>query len=340
MIVSPILIYNNRAMLERSALPVLSLSTFLIACLFLVTTPVAATASRSGDWPVDVQHSMGMATITEQPSRVVSLYQGSSDTLAALGIEPVGMVESWTQQPVYDYLGERLGAPRMLGMETQPDLEGIAWLEPDLIVGVRYRHHGVYPLLSQIAPTVIAREVYDFRSLLTMLAHATGRQDKGRALLGQWDARVKDFRARIREKLGDQWPMEVAILSFRGDHARIYYQGFAKQVLQDLGFRAPADHRKDSWGIKLTSQESIPAMDADAIFIFMLDDPAVQRTFEDWTSHPLWQTLSAVRRDQVFQVDPVTWNMGAGIIAAHRLLDDLYDHYGLEDGVSEGCILC
>lgn len=289
---------------------------------------------------MDVPHSMGTATLPEPPSRVVSLYQGSSDTLAALGIEPVGMVESWTQRPIYDYLGDRLGEPRMLGMETQPDLEGIAWLEPDLIVGVRYRHYEVYPLLNQIAPTLIARDVYDFRSLLTMLAKATGRDDRGQALQEQWEARVADFQYRIREKLGDNWPMEVAILSFRGDHARIYYQGFAKQVLSDLGFEAPPAHRKESWGIKLTSQESIPAMDADAIFIFMLDDPAVQRTYDDWTAHPLWQNLSAVRRDQVFLVDPITWNMGAGIIAAHRLLDDLYEHYELEDGVSRGCILC
>ena len=340
MILLPILIYNNCAALEPFDLPVLSTLRFTLILLFFLFFSAIAMASGTDRHAVEVQHSLGTATIAGTPSRVVSLYQGASDSLAALGIRPVGMVESWTQKPIYDYLSDRLGQPRMLGMETQPDLEGIAWLQPDLIVGARYRHYEVYPLLDQIAPTVIAEDVYDFRSLLEMLAQATRRTDRARALLDQWDARVEDFQARIREKLGDQWPMEVAILSFRGDHARIYYKGFARQVLDELGFLAPPAHREDTWGIKLTSQESIPAMDADAVFIFMLEDPAIQRTYQDWTSHPLWENLSAVRRGQVFQVDPVTWNMGAGVIAAHRLLDDLYDHYGLEDGFSEGCILC
>ena len=173
-----------------------------------------------------------------------------------------------------------------------------------------------------------------------MMAKATGRTARGEALLTRWQERVEDFRTRIRQKLGEQWPQEVAILSFRADHARIYYGGFARSVLDELGFTAPASHRQESWGIKLTSQESIPAMDAEAVFIFMEDDPAVQRTFNTWSSHPLWNNLKAVRQNDVYQVDPVTWNMGAGIIAANRMLDELYQHYDLHQPEHQGCPRC
>ncbi|MBL3556339.1 MULTISPECIES: ABC transporter substrate-binding protein [Marinobacter] len=277
-----------------------------------------------------VEHAFGKVRMEGRPDRIVSLYQGATDTAVALGIEPVAVVESWTEKPMYHYLRPELQGVTYLGLETQPDLERIAWLSPDLIVGASNRHRTIYPLLTRIAPTVIPGNVYDFRALLTLMAKATGRTARGEELLAQWEARVEDFRTRIRRKLGDQWPQEVAIITFRADHARIYYAGFARAVLDELGFVAPEDHRKEGWGIKLTSQESIPAMDAEAVFLFMEDDPAVQRTFDAWSSHPLWNNLQAVRKNEVYQVDPVTWNMGAGIIAANRMLDDLYRHYGLE----------
>lgn len=142
------------------------------------------------------------------------------------------------------------------------------------------------------------------------------------------------------EKLGSAWPTEVAILSFRADHARIYYGGFARSVLEELGFLAPAPHRQKGWGIKLTSEESIPAMDAETIFLFMEDDPAVQRTYRRWSAHPLWQNLKAVQAGEVYPVDPITWNMGAGILAANLMLDDLYRHYRLRDPLPEVLDAC
>lgn len=307
----------------------------LIAISFALSPTATATNSVNV-----VEHALGSANIQDNPDRVVSLYQGATDTAVALGIEPVGVVESWTEKPMYHYLRPELQDVTYLGLETQPDLERIAWLSPDLIVGARNRHRTIYPLLTRIAPTVIPGNVYDFKALLALMAEATGRTARGKALLSQWQARVEDFRTRIRRKLGEQWPQEVAILSFRADHARIYYDGFARSVLDELGFVAPADHRKEGWGIKLTSQESIPAMDAEAVFIFMEDDPAVQRTYDAWSSHPLWKRLRAVRQNDVYQVAPVTWNMGAGIIAANRMLDELYRHYDLEQPDRRECALC
>lgn len=311
------------------------------AGFFLVATCLAWAPTASANNSATVaEHAFGKATIHGNPARVVSLYQGATDTAVALGIEPVGVVESWTEKPMYRYLRQDLQEVTYLGLETQPNLERIAWLMPDLIVGASNRHRTIYPLLDRIAPTVIPGNVYDFKALLALMAKATGRVARGEALLAQWQARVEDFRTRIQRKLGDQWPQEVAILSFRADHARIYYDGFARTVLDELGFAAPVDHRKEGWGIKLTSQESIPAMDAEAIFVFMDDDPAVRRTYETWSSHLLWKNLQAVRQDDVYRVDPVTWNMGAGIIAANRMLDELYRHYNLEQPDRQECAQC
>ncbi|TGN40291.1 ABC transporter substrate-binding protein [Marinobacter confluentis] len=324
------MIHPTRLSGHRS--PVVLLFFLGITFLGLIPAVVAGT--------VTVDHALGVATVETPPERVVSLYQGATDTAVALGIKPVGMVESWTEKPMYRYLRPYLSDVRMLGLETQPDLEGIALLDPDLIVATRNRHLAIFPLLEQIAPTVVIEDVYDFKTLLSVMARATGKQAQGRCLLEHWQARTRDFQSRIRKKLSDAWPTEVAILSFRADHARIYYGGFARSVLEELGFLVPKAHRQDGWGIKLTSQESIPAMDAETIFLFMQDDPAVQRTHRSWTAHPLWQNLKAVRAGEVYPVDPVAWNMGAGILAANLMLDDLYRHYRLPDTLPEVMDAC
>ncbi|MNC79289.1 putative siderophore-binding lipoprotein YfiY precursor [compost metagenome] len=73
-------------------------------------------------------------------------------------------------------------------------------------------------------------------------------------------------------------------------------------------------------------------MNGSVFFIFQFDDAGedeVKKTYEEWTSHPLWSNLDAVKNNQVYMVNEVNWNNGAGIIAANRMLDEVYQHYGL-----------
>lgn len=276
------------------------------------------------------------------PKRVVTLFQGATDNAVALGLKPVGVVESWTEQPMYHYLRPYLEGVHYLGLETQPDLESIAWLNPDLIVGERSRHQLISPLLSRIAHTVIADQLYDFKALLKLMGQAAGREHKADELLVCWQVRVEDFRMKMASRLGERWPQKVSVIRFRGASARIYYGGFARSVLDELGFTRPESQRQSGWGINLTSQESIPAMDAEAIFVFMVEsNPSVMETYRTWTRHPLWQQLEAARSKQIYKVDPVTWNMGGGYLAANNLLDELYAHYSLEPlNQAQECCTC
>jgi ABC-type Fe3+-citrate transport system, periplasmic component len=45
---------------------------------------------------------------------------------------------------------------------------------------------------------------------------------------------------------------------------------------------------------------------------------------------PLWQSLKAVRNGNAIRVDDAIWNTAGGIIAAHRMLDEIYEIYGIE----------
>nr|WP_275286261.1 iron-siderophore ABC transporter substrate-binding protein [Halomonas elongata] len=294
--------------------------------------PLASPALAAGDArdAITVANAFGDTRVPATPERVVTLYQGATDSAVALGLTPVGVVDAWLEKPMYLYLREALSGVEHVGLETQPNLEKVAWLDPDLIVATRFRHERVRPLLEQVAPTVATGTVFDFKASLALLAEATGREARARELLRAWDARVADFRRRIAGTLGDDWPQKAAVVRFKSDHVRLYSTGFAGSILEELGFEQPDTVQDQGWGMKLTSEENIPVLNADVIFVLLEpDDPAIARNYRHWRSHPLWQRLDAVAADRVYEVDAVNWIMGGGILAANAMLDDLYRHYGL-----------
>ena len=279
-----------------------------------------------------IHHAQGETRIAGTPKRVVTLFQGANDTAIALGVTPVGVVDAWAEGANYRYLDDALRGVPHVGLETQPSLEMIALLEPDLIISSRRRHEKIYSQLSQIAPTVSVPTVFDIPKTLELMGQALNREHRARALWTDFSQRITAFRQQARETFGEQWPLSVSLLNIRADHVRLYLDGsYAGSVLNDLGFARPAAHPRNQWMFKLTTKESIPVLDADVVFYFMEDDPAVRDNFKAWTSHPLWQNLNAFREHHLYSVDRVDWSLAGGILGANRMLDQLFEHFGLEE---------
>ncbi|MBM6550784.1 ABC transporter substrate-binding protein [Marinomonas ostreistagni] len=301
------------------------MSSFLTRFLIRPVFAVILLVLQSHAWAsgVTVTHAMGDTDISDS-TRVVTLYQGATDSALALGVQPVGVVESWAQQPVYDYLNNRLGDEvTYVGLETQPNLEVIARLQPDVIIGAKARHEKIYGQLSQIAPTVLAENVYDFKRTLELTAEATGRTEKGDELWQAWQARTQAFRDHLSAEQ-QQWPLTASILNVRADHLRLYLEdSFPGAVLKDIGFEFPLSEQA-SWGMKLKTKEALPTVNADVFFIlFDGDDAAVQQNYDAWRLHPLWNVLKAPRAGQVHEVDRITWLLSGGILGANLMLDQL-----------------
>ncbi|MCR8842085.1 iron-siderophore ABC transporter substrate-binding protein [Paenibacillus sp. SC116] len=276
-----------------------------------------------------IEHPLGKTDIKGTPKRVVTLYQGATDVVVALGVKPVGVVEAWGEKKVFDYLAADLQGVPLLGLETQPNLEEIHKLKPDLIIASKFRHEEIYDQLSAIAPTVSTEVLYDWKATLKVASQALNIEEQGNKLLADWDSRVADF----KQKMGDRLPIEASIINFRADHVRIYYMGYAGTILKELGFTRPPGHDADTWGIEITSKESIPDMNADVIFNFNYagkDAEANKKTADEWMSHPLWKNIDAVKNNQVYEVNDIIWNIAGGYKSAHMLLDGLYDTFKLQ----------
>jgi len=304
--------------------------------IWFLLTVLACTNAMAA--PFTVQHALGVTTIPDTPQRVITLFQGATDIAVALGVKPLATVESWAEKPVYRYLRKDLEGVPMVGLETQPSLEDIARLKPDLIIASKFRNEKIYDLLSYIAPTVAVDEVYQFRDNTRLIGQALNRQSQAQVLLDKWDARLAQTKRRLQDKFGAAWPLSVSILDFRSDHVRIYLaNSFAGSVLADLGFVWSEPFRKSGWPLmKLTSKESIPVMDADVFFVQMRSDSrVVQNRYEDWSRHLLWQQLTAVKNKQVYLVDNVYWSLAGGILSANLMLDELEQLLGSPAGLQK-----
>ncbi|MBU5353331.1 iron-siderophore ABC transporter substrate-binding protein [Paenibacillus barcinonensis] len=285
------------------------------------------TSAKAADETRVIKHAMGEATIKGTPQRIVTLFQGANDVVVALGVKPAGVVESWVQQPVYEYLRKDLDGVPQVGQESQPNLEEINKLKPDLIIATKVRDEEIYDQLSQIAPTVVTETLFDWKETLKLVGESLNKTQEADKLLADWETRVADF----KEKMGDRLPIEATITNFREDQVRIFYMGYAGKILKELGFTRPAGHDQDTWGVQLASKENIPDMNADMIFNFNsgTDLAAIEKNYKDWTSSPLWKNLDAVKNNQLYQVDEVAWNMAGGYTSANMMLDDLYKIFNL-----------
>ncbi|WP_246031473.1 ABC transporter substrate-binding protein [Salibacterium salarium] len=264
-----------------------------------------------------IEHAMGETEIEGTPEKVVTLFQGATDTSLLLGVKPVGAVESWVEKPWYKYIRDEMEDVTNVGLETQPNVEEIIELQPDLIIASKSRHEKIYDKLSEIAPTVMTEDHYHWKPNLSISAKALNKEAEEEKFLAEWDQKVATF----KEELGDELNnTEVAIVGFRSDHARIFFDTFPALVIEDLGLSRPANQTGDDWGVKLTSKETIPEMDADVIFdmtSLTKEDGRVD-TRKEWTSHRLWGNLEAVQNDRVYKVDPVIWTNGSGPMAAMK----------------------
>ena len=101
-----------------------------------------------------VTHAMGETTVEAAPERVVVLDSPHLDALIALGHTPVGITESSAGTGAPPYLGEV--DAELVGLTSEPDIDRIAALAPDLIIGAKVRHEAIYDELSGIAPTVFS----------------------------------------------------------------------------------------------------------------------------------------------------------------------------------------
>ncbi|MCM3749263.1 AraC family transcriptional regulator [Paenibacillus pasadenensis] len=294
------------------------------------TTSPAPTEAAASEESRVIKHAMGQTTLTGTPERVVILTNEGTEALLAVGVKPVGAVHSWIGDPWYDHIKDDMQDVTTVGDELQPNIEVIASLKPDLIIGNKVRQEKIYDQLNQIAPTVFAEDLGgDWKVNFKLYTEALNKAEEGAKAMADYEKRVADVKA----KVGSKAETKVSLVRFSASQVRIYQkQTFAGVLLNDLGFARPESQDKDAFIEKMT-KETIPSMDGDVMFYFVSEDPGktdAAKVAEEWMNDPLFKKLNVAKNNKVVQVNEAIWNTAGGYKAANLLLDEIVEYFDIK----------
>lgn len=274
--------------------------------------------AADGVFPRDVVHFGGTTTIPAEPQRVVVISTGQLDGVLSLGVTPVGATQATGAELVPDYLAAAfpdadLTAIAPVGLRTEPDLEAVAALRPDLVLVNTIGAESVGAALSGIAPTVVTEGTgVNWQQDLLLVAAALGRTDQAQELLQG----LLDDAAQVGAGYAGQ---TVSVVRIGPDRIRIWGTGsFVGSLLAAGDVARPAAQQFTDTSQDV-SDEELQLAGGDRLFY------GVQAGAEGSTAltSPLWTGLAPVADGTATQVDDEAWFLNAGPAAARVVLDQL-----------------
>jgi iron complex transport system substrate-binding protein len=274
-----------------------------------------------------VEHAMGTTEIKGTPEKVVILTNEGTEALLELGVTPAGAVQSWTGDPWYDHISDDMKDVEVVGTESELNIEAIAKLQPDLIIGTKMRQEEQYNQLNEIAPTVMSETLKgNWKENFELYSKALNKEEEGKEVIAQYDQRIED----LKGKLGDKLNQEISMVRFLAGDVRIYHKdSFSGVILDQLGFARPEDQDVDDFAENGVTKERIPAMDGDVLFYFTYEtgDGEANKLAEEWINDPLFKNLEAAKAGNVHEVSDAIWNTAGGVVAANKMLDDIEKYF-------------
>ncbi|WP_218573598.1 ABC transporter substrate-binding protein [Pseudomonas sp. OIL-1] len=255
----------------------------------------------------------------EPTPRIATLDWTIAETLMGLGIAP----QAVAQIAAYH---EWVGKPGLpddvidLGLRSQPNLELLASLQPDLIL--------ISPMFSNIAPRLSRIAAVETLALYTpgsdtweqMLqltrdtAVLAGNPQAGQNLVERTEAAMVGF----REQLPSETEPLLIVQFMDARHVRVFGEnGLYQAVLDRLGLDNAWTGETNSWGFSLVGLEDLLGIEGQLVVV----EPSPLGVNEGLADNGLWQALPDVHDDSVLSLPPV-WSFGA-LPSALRFADAL-----------------
>ena len=269
---------------------------------------------------VTVKDAKGEFTLDKTPSRVVALEYSFVDALAQVGVSPVGVADDNKVDRILPQVREKIAAWQSVGTRSQPSLEVIASLKPDLIIADPSRHTAVFEELKKIAPTVMfdsRHESYQ-ENLETSqkIGDLVGKSAEMKAKINEHN----DYIANIAKNLGVQGK-KASFGTSREDKFNIQNDnGYVGSFLTTLGF-APTKLNSDQAFVEINLEQLVMEK-PEYLFIAHYRDESIARK---WEAEPLWKAIPAVKANHVYSVDSDMWARGRGLEASKIMAKQIED---------------
>lgn len=274
---------------------------------------------------IEITHDLGTTTVPDAPKRIVVLEYSFVDTLAAVGVSPVGIADDNKRDSIIPAYTALIGDDwTSVGTRKSPSLEVIASLQPDLIIADTGRHEAVYGALSEIAPTIAFDSLtgsYEVAMKAAQtIANAVGKGPEMEARLAEHDKIMDGYKA----EMGDvsDWSAQFLIDNGEGIylHSPVSYNG---SLLAWFGFKnnmpTPDGHSYEE-AIVNTSLEQLSEINPQIIIRGKYADDALT---DSWIGQPVYDAIAAVKSGNVFDITAHNWSRLRGVLASEASAADL-----------------
>ena len=292
------------------------------------TGSVAEPAAAASSGPVAITDDTGKRIALDAPAqRVVALEWDAVENVLALGVTPVGAGDKALYR---DWVAAGKPVPAStadVGTRSEPSLEKVAALQPDLIIATRESIAKNRKKLERIAPTAVFRGYVDPKSSGSEWDRMTSQFQRTATLLGK-EAAARDALAQVqadvaaaKKKISDAGRAGDTVALTQGytagkPVARLFDDGaMLVDVARRLGLRNGFDGPKQDWGLTEVGLEGMRKVgDADWLLTMAVekDDP-----FKSvWAKNPAWKRLPVVETGHVRSLGGDTWTWGGPLSAA------------------------
>jgi ABC-type Fe3+-hydroxamate transport system substrate-binding protein len=297
------------------------------------TTEGTETTEAAEASELTIEGVNGTVTLDAPAKKVVALEWTYAENLLAVGVQPSGVADMELYGDYVNIEPQFDESVTDVGGRQEPNLEVLASLEPDLIIGVSFRHEAMLSELEAIAPTVIFNpypddpnmDLYEeMETTFKEIAKAVGKEAEAEQVLADLDQKYEGAKAEI-DSANLATKDVILTLAYSGAQApeiRVFTpNSMASKIIEKIGLKNI--HEPDQFEIYGSSTFNVEGLVKyeDANYLFTVPD--TDNIYENQLKgNKVWENLGFVKENRLYDLGAETWLYG-GPLSAGTLLDQI-----------------
>ena len=295
------------------------LVTGLTAC-GTTEDPQPAAQESSAAQPVSVTDSRGKKIDLPAPAtKVVVLEWGAQESLASLGVMPVGAADvkgygAWVSAVKMD------SSVKDVGTRQEVNVDAVVALDPDLVIATNDRADNVIEQLEKSVPVLVLRgssatdAIGQMRTNLELIATLVGKTEQAKTEMAAFEKKVADGKKAIADagKAGARYTMADGYK--QGSTISIRMYGAGSQLGATAGLlgltNAWADKGDKDYGLSQTDVEGLTKVGKAEFFYIASDADGGDVFGADLSKNAIWKGLPFVEDGTVHRLPDGIWMFG------------------------------
>ncbi|WP_226528880.1 ABC transporter substrate-binding protein [Metabacillus niabensis] len=238
-------------------------------------------------------------TVTSNPTKIVTASQEAMEDAAILGVKPIGAIATGGKFP--EYLGDSMSEATEIGEKTQPSIEKLLQLEPDVILGTSKFQPEVAEKLTDVAPMIpISHVSTNWKDNLFVLAELTDKKEEANQIIANYESVISEVKEKLSGSMKDQ---QVLMIRIRGGNLFIYSPDiyFNPVLYQDLGLPVP-EAVKAAKSQEMITLEKLAEINPDYLFVQFEEQENADAPdrLKELQENAIWKSMISVKNEKVF----------------------------------------